>query len=99
MGDPRTPERGAERGAWKGDAVEEAPDGAAEEAAARAEGNEPVPVDAANAPETLDDDELVAPRRMSADDERENVEEKREAAAEDHARDRAQGTGTAPKNL
>jgi hypothetical protein len=84
---------------WKGDAVEDAPDGAAEAAAARAEGNEPVPVDEANSPQTLDDDELVARRRMSADDARENEEEKREAAAEDHERDREQGTGTAPKNL
>jgi hypothetical protein len=84
---------------WKGDEVQDAPDGAAEEAAARAEGNEPVPIDAANPPEALDDEDRVAPRRMSPGDERENQEEKREAAAEDHERDREQGTGTAPKNL
>jgi hypothetical protein len=95
MGDARTPAGTP----WKGDEVEEAPDGAAEAAAARAEGNEPVSVEAANSPGTAGDEQLVRRRRMSPEDERENEEEKREAAAEDHERDREQGTGTAPKNL
>jgi hypothetical protein len=95
MGDrqkPQTP--------WKGDEVEDAPDGAAEDAADRAAGRERVRADAdiLRPAESLDG-ERVAPRPMSAEDDRENQEEKREAAAEDHAQDRENGTGTAPKNL
>jgi hypothetical protein len=36
---------------------------------------------------------------MTPDEERQNQELKRQAAAEDHETDRAEGGGTAPKNL
>jgi len=74
---------------WRGDAVEPAgPAGqSAEEAAARAEGNEPLRAD--EAAQAKDRGTFLdrGPRRRPAQgaDDAENAEEKRQSAAEDHA--------------
>jgi len=74
---------------WRGDAVEPAgPAGqSAEEAAARAEGNEPLRAD--EAAQGADRGTFLdrGPRRQPAQgaDDAENAEEKRQSAAEDHA--------------
>jgi hypothetical protein len=90
-----TNERPSSPSPWRGEEVERAPDGQAEAAADRAEGHVP----ASRQGEDLAPDEIIDPVEMAPEDARENQEEKRQAAAEDHEADRAQGRGTAPKNL
>jgi hypothetical protein len=87
---------------WKGDGVAPAPTGEAEAAASRAEGNGPVPPGSA-APEpppgrTGKKHSTQQGYALGGEDP-ENVEEKRQAAVEDHEADRAAGTGTAPKKI
>jgi hypothetical protein len=75
--------------------VADAPDGQAEEDADIAAGRVP----GYRSGEDRDPTESPEPVRMAPDEERQNEELKREAAAEDHEADRAQGRGTAPKNM
>lgn len=84
---------------WKGDEVADAPPGDAEAAADRAAGRGPF--DARRAQEEREAVENAEPAptaRLSRENRREQ-ELKREAAVEDHAADRAAGTGTAPKKI
>jgi hypothetical protein len=81
--------------AWHGEEVADAPGDQAERDADFGAGRAPGPA----REEELASDELTEPRRMSPDDERENQEEKREAAAGDHADDRAAGVKRSPKSL
>lgn len=80
---------------WRGDAVAAAgPVGqSAEEAAARAEGNAPLPAEAVANGEDRGTFPDQGPRRQPASgaDDAENAEEKRQSAAEDHAREPFRG--------
>jgi len=80
---------------WRGDAVEAgAPAGqSAEEAAARAEGNAPLPGEAVANGEDRGTFPDQVPRRRPARgaDDAENAEEKRQSAAEDHAQGPSRG--------
>lgn len=66
---------------WKGDEVEDAPDGAAEQAAERAEGNTPITV--ADAVERASDDEDLGPPPKPGRDAL-SPEEKIAEVAEEH---------------
>jgi hypothetical protein len=92
------PHRGKEAAppdSWHGEEVADAPGDEAERAADRAAGRTPGP----SHREALTPDESRAPVRRSRDDDLENQEEKRQAAADDHAADRAAGTKRSPKSL
>jgi hypothetical protein len=85
-----------DRKRWKGDAVAEAPAGESEAAADRVAGREPAVHPRESPPP---DPGRFQPRKLSPEDDREIDDEKREAAIEQHADDRATGNGTAPKNI
>jgi hypothetical protein len=87
----------ADQNRWKGDAVAEAPEGEAEAGADRAAGREPV-VEPIESPPPADPGRFQ-PRKSTPEDDREIQREKRQAAIEQHAEDREEGTGTAPKNM
>jgi hypothetical protein len=86
-------------GPWKGDEVGRKPGGQAEAAAERAEGRSPVPAPDGRQASDQDPSRAHRPQPSPTGDDEENREEKRQAAEEQHADDRAAGTGTAPKNI
>ncbi len=81
---------------WKGDAVAESPPGESEAAADRVAGREK---SAHPREEPPPDPGRYQPKKSTPEDDREIQAEKREEAVEQHAEDRAAGTGTAPKNM
>ena len=81
---------------WKGDAVAESPSGQSEAAADRVAGREAEVHPRESPPPNMG---RFQPRKLTPEDDREIDAEKREEAIERHAKDRAAGTGTAPKNL
>ncbi len=89
-------EKPTERNRWKGDAVAESPPGQSEAAADRAAGREPS-THPREAPPP--DPGRYQPKKSTPEDDREIQAEKQQEAVEQHAEDRANGTGTAPKNL